>query len=363
MSFAAIKDQETAIQLLKNVLRRKRVPNALLFWGPEGVGKRRTAVELAKALNCRGGPADDACDTCLSCRKVAHGNHPDVWQETPKKSGREIHLEDVESMAEMANLRPFEGPWRVFILQDADRINPRAQNRLLKTLEEPLGNKVFILVTGFPRMLFPTIRSRCQLVRFRRLRKETIVALLKEQRDLPEELAESIALIAQGQMARALELVDSERREQVLSITRRLAEGYDPVVLAEEFADALEARRKQVKAEVDAQHKPEDPSILTPEELKELEDYCKAIAEAKYKGEVLDYLYLLETWYRDQLVYATVGEEKGMLNRDQMARLNHETSRDPGAKVLAVETARRYLDRHVSEERVFRELFFVFAAA
>ena len=161
MGLDAIRDQEIPIRLLKNMITRQRIPNGLLMWGPSGVGKAMAAIALAKAINCTETMIPgDACDGCLSCRKIDHGNHPDVIQVSPVKKSRIIDVEAIDNMIEMASLRPHEADWRVFIIHEADRMRDPAQNHLLKTLEEPLGPSLFILITEHPQILLPTIRSR-----------------------------------------------------------------------------------------------------------------------------------------------------------------------------------------------------------
>lgn len=361
MSFADIRDQEVAVRLLRNLILRNRIPNGLLFWGPGGVGKRFAALELAKAINCRESKAD-ACGRCLSCRKIDHGNHPDIRQLAPSGKTRLIVKEDMDEVNEFAALRPFESEWRIFILYDADRINFAAQNHFLKTLEEPPGRSLFILVSEYPRMLLPTIRSRCQLIRFRALRRETIAELLKRQRDLPDEVADSVAVLAEGQMSRALELVDSEKRQIALSLAERLAGGADPVLLAEEFVAFLEDRRKQIEADLKAESANAKLDEGSRAELELLKEGRLAQQAAVVKRDLMEYLYLLETWYRDEMVVAATGDTSRVWNKDRGARLKAGVSGDAPAKVAAIERTRYYLDRFVNEERVFRDLFFTLAA-
>ena len=360
MSFRDIRDQDVPVRLLRNMLRRKRIPNGLLFWGPGGVGKRLAAIEMAKAINCaRHG--EDACDACLSCRKIKSGNHPDVTVVGPVKKSRIIDVEAIGSINELAGLRPFESTWRVFVLQEADRMGVPAQNHFLKTLEEPPGNSLFILVTEYPGLLLSTIRSRCQRVRFGALRPETVTDLLLRERGLPRALAESIAAVAQGQISRALDLVDSNKRAIVLDITRRLAEGEDPVAMAEGFAKQLEARRTQIEAALRADVDPSEMNDASREEKEEQKKQQLALAEALIRRDIMDYLYLFETWYRDEAVYCATGSALKALNRDQLERLARAKPGDYDKKLAAVEKARVYLERFLNEERVFRDLFFTLA--
>lgn len=363
MSFQCIRDQEIPIRFLRNLIARNRIPNAMMFWGPSGVGKRLAAMEMAKAVNCVGS-IGDACDACLSCRKVRSGNHPDVMSITPVKKSRVIDVDTIESVNEMASLRPYESKWHVFILLDAERMNGPAQNHFLKTLEEPPGNSLFILVTEYPRALLPTIRSRCQMVRFGTLRPETVFDLLQQERDLPRDLAESIGALAQGQMSRALDLADSERRNVVLDITKRLAEGIDPVEVAEEFSAFIEDESAQIEAGLKAEIGTVDREALSREDIDRIKQEQMALVGALRTRNIMEYLYLFVTWYRDVLVYRATGGTAYILNKDQSARLKSDVTGDLETvekKIKAIEKARRYLERFLKEDRVFRDLFLTLA--
>src|SRR5262249_59177701 len=140
--------------------------------GPDGVGKRRTAVALAQLLNCAAPrPSDgiglDACGSCPSCMRISRGVHSDVLVIVPGDTGA-IKVDQVRDAIERAGYRPFEGRRRVVIIDEADRILVEAQNALLKTLEEPPSASMFVLVTSRPDLLLPTVPSRCPKLRFRR---------------------------------------------------------------------------------------------------------------------------------------------------------------------------------------------------
>jgi DNA polymerase-3 subunit delta' len=360
MSFRDIKDQDVPVRLLQNMLRRNRIPNGLLFWGPSGVGKRMTAIEMARAINCRE-HVDDGCGACLPCRKVASGNHPDVKIVMPVKRSRVIDVETIEGVNEFASLRAFESKWRVFVLLDADRMHVAAQNKFLKTLEEPPGKSVFILVTEFPRMLLPTIRSRCQQVRFGALRPETVADLLTRDRDLPRDLAMSIAELSQGQMSRALDLVDSEKRAAVLDVVHRLAAGADPLALAEEFSQHLAARQEQIALDVKTDANDEIVEDFSREDRDRVKAEEEARVDAVYRRDLMEYLYLLETWYRDVAVCRLLGEDGPILNRDKLAELRAAPDIVLDDKIAAIQKACLYIERFIREDRVFRVLFFALA--
>ena len=146
------------------------------------------AVALAQLMNCLSLPPaggsetvsdrrPDACGACASCKRIARGVHADVLLIEPGDTGA-IKIDQVRDAIERSAYRPFEGRRRVVILDDADAMNPDAQNALLKTLEEPPAASTFVLVTSRPDMLLPTVRSRCQRLRFGRLSPADVAAVL-----------------------------------------------------------------------------------------------------------------------------------------------------------------------------------------
>ena len=356
-----IRDQEIPIRLLSNLITRNRIPNGMLFWGASGIGKSMTALAFAKAINCSE-QTGDACGTCLSCRKIDSGNHPDIAQIAPVKKSRIIDVEAIENIIEMASLRPFEARWRVFIIYEADRMRGPAQNHLLKTLEEPLGPSVFILVSEYPQMLLPTIRSRCQRIRFRSLHPATVKELLLRERDnISPEMAESIAGIAQGQMSRALDLVDSDKRAMVFDIIERFQRKEDPLFIAEEFASYIASQKSLIEGNIKVGTPATDPKETSKEDRERLKEEQMSLVDALSRQNTLEFLYLLELWYRDVLVYLATGDMAQVLNRDQTNLLVQAGDEDAEAKISSIEKARLYLERFLNEERVFRDLFFALA--
>ena len=177
MSFESIIGQPLAVELCRNWLKRQTT-NPLLFYGPEGVGKRTVALETARALNCASGQLE-ACGTCISCKKITAGNHPDVrvidfaWQASesgePFEKQQNLRLETIQTERRRLLQSPGEGVWKVSIIDDAHRLTADAANVLLKILEEPPANTAIFLITPFRDRLFATLVSRCQPVRFRYL--------------------------------------------------------------------------------------------------------------------------------------------------------------------------------------------------
>lgn len=206
MSFKDILGHESVITRLKMALRQDRLPHALLMAGPDGVGKRRVARELAKWLNCAQPIDTEPCDACPACKKIDQDLYLDVQVIAPVDSTY-VRIEQVRNLRDDAQFRPLEGRRRVFIIDEADRMNTEAANAALKTLEEPPDTTVLILITAHPQALLPTIRSRCQLLTFAPLPVDRVTAWLKAQNKYPKAAdAELAARISQGSLGRALRL-------------------------------------------------------------------------------------------------------------------------------------------------------------
>ena len=201
------------IELLQNILRTNKVSNAYLFAGPPNIGKEFVAVNFAKALNCVEGsvrhfPYADACDRCISCRKIDDSNHPDVWIIRPE--GAWMKIDQIRRLQRQISRRPMEGRYKVYILTDVERMNLPAANSFLKTLEEPPGASVLILLTSNYSALLLTIRSRCQLVRFFLIPPTVLQNQLIEKLKLTETKAKQITLLSGGKVGKALELAKEE---------------------------------------------------------------------------------------------------------------------------------------------------------
>ena len=215
MAFKDVLGHEKPIEQLQRAIRNDRVAHSYLFWGNEGIGKKWVALQFAKALNCLadGAHREEACDLCISCRKVDHHLHPDVLLIEPEN--QTIKKEQVLRMQRELAYRPYEGRRRVCILTAADRMAPNMSNTLLKTLEEPPLHTVMIILANHPRLLLPTILSRCQPIRFNPLPVPLVSRWLVDQKGLAEAEAHLLASLSEGSPGKALEL-----REGVAEIPR-----------------------------------------------------------------------------------------------------------------------------------------------
>lgn len=215
MPLRALVGHRRLVSLLARAISLDTLPPSLLFAGPAGVGKKRTAVAVAAALNCltpaldvtagENGPvlARDACGTCTSCRRIERGVHPDVLIVQPGDTGN-IKIEQIREVIDRAGYRPFEARRRVVIIDEADAMQPAAQNALLKTLEEPPSASIFLLVSSMPDALLPTVRSRCPRLRFGPLTAQEIADVLIRDHEYDEADARAAAAEGDGTVGGAL---------------------------------------------------------------------------------------------------------------------------------------------------------------
>jgi DNA polymerase-3 subunit delta' len=185
-----------------------------------GIGKRETAHEFAKALNCDRYPSGDACDRCAPCRKFDSGNHPDFMSVAP--DGASIKIGQIRALRERVGFRPFEGRYRSVVIEDAQDLLAEASNALLKVLEEPPRGNVLILLTLEPQMLLPTIVSRCCHLRFQPLSDERVARHLQEHYGMEPERAQRVAAAAEGSLERAGQWAEAGRAAQMEKVFERL---------------------------------------------------------------------------------------------------------------------------------------------
>jgi DNA polymerase-3 subunit delta' len=210
MPFRDLAGHRRLLDLMARAAARGSLPPSLIFAGPDGIGKRVAAISLAQLFNCPtpiGGDqeaAPDACGECPACRRIARGVHADVLLIEPGDSGS-IKVDQARAAIERTAYRPFEGRRRVVIVDQADAMEAPAQNALLKTLEEPPATSTFVLVTGRPDLLLPTVRSRCQRVRFAALGPAELAAVLIRDHGFSEKDAHAAAALSDGSVGRALE--------------------------------------------------------------------------------------------------------------------------------------------------------------
>jgi len=229
MFFTSIIGHEFQKEAIRRASLENRVSHAYLFFGPDGVGKKLVAIEFARILNCihlsdriaEKKLETNPCD-CISCKKIKKGIHPDVF--LIEYGGiKDIKVDQIrEEVEDRLYFKPFEGRFKVAIVDEAHRMNLNAQNAFLKTLEEPPSDSVIILITSQPQVLLPTIRSRCQLFEFKPLSQDVIVEEIIKRKKLSHDEAILAARLSGGSLGKALSLDQdllSERKEIIMKLS------------------------------------------------------------------------------------------------------------------------------------------------
>ena len=333
MGWERVIGQHRVKELLRRVLSSGTVAHAHLFWGGEGVGKDAMAIEFARALNCQLNKIDP-CGTCPSCRKIDLLQHPNldfvfalpigkneqsgddpietlsedqlnaVKEQLRLKAENPYHriavpkanfikINSIRNLRREASLSAFEGGKRVFVVSNADEMNAEASNSLLKTLEEPSSDSVFILTTSQKEQLLPTILSRCQLVQFDPLSEEELKDALMNRNSVEESQAALIARLAHGSYTAALELLSVDmvaQRQEAVQFLRLILSAHK-IPLAQEI---------------------------------------ERIASLGDRSSVERWMKLLGVWLRDALVLREQGEE-GLLNLDHLKDLTSFNEKFPRA--------------------------------
>ncbi|MEA2476446.1 MAG: polymerase subunit delta, partial [Actinomycetota bacterium] len=229
-------DDSRSVRALRKQMSALHTPHAWLLLGPPGSGKRPAATAMAAALNCSVTPGI-GCGTCSTCDRIIRHRHPDVHHIAPE--GPLIPVDVIrDTVLIEASRSPFEGRHKVFVIEEAERMNPAAQSALLKTLEEPQPDTVFILISDEEDEILETIRSRCRLFRLEPVSEARTVELLQRE-GADEDRALVAARIADGDIDRArglaIDPAAAARRAVWLSIPQRLQSPQDALDIAAEI--------------------------------------------------------------------------------------------------------------------------------
>jgi len=257
MSFKSILGQSQPKKILTNALQNSSIAHAYLFYGQESIGKKKLAIALAKALNCKGPDPLDACDECESCLKIERGVHPDFFfiepTSTPKSRELAIRIETVRDLQKKLAYLPYEGKTKVVVIDSADLLNHHAASAFLKTLEEPPTSTVLILISSNPHSLMPTLLSRCQGIQFHRLSSSDIRKIIQSQhQEAGDSLTESEldfhAQRSQGSVNRALVENSTEMevlREELLEVLEKVS--FDRMDIVFAFAKTWARQTEQLQ--------------------------------------------------------------------------------------------------------------------
>ncbi|MFD0674868.1 DNA polymerase III subunit delta' [Cohnella sp. GCM10027633] len=275
MGFEHIHGQERAKSLLRSALSTRKIAHAYLFAGPSGSGRREMARAFAQAIFCERGGAD-ACGECLSCRKVLHGNHPDLHVISP--DGATVKIEQIRALQRELSYRSAGAGYKVYIIEDAETMTTQAANSLLKFLEEPPAPVVAVLLAPSAQAVLPTILSRSQLVAFVPGDREALeAALIAEGK--PPLLSRAAVNLASG-LAASRKLVEENWFAEIRNVVIQLGREHP----SRFSANVLQAQQQVFKTDL-SEH-----------------------------VEVL--LQLLALWYRD-MIYAMTGRKQQLVFPDQ----------------------------------------------
>lgn len=291
MPFDSIIGHALAIRILRSMLQAGQIPQAFIFSGIDGIGKRTAAAGFVKALNCRE-QGSDFCGQCPACRKIERRMHPDVVWVEPEKNG--IRIDQIRSLQADLAFRPLEARYKAVIIDAADRLNLHAANCLLKTLEEPPEQTTLMLIAGSTAGMLPTVLSRCHRIHFAPLAPADVRQYLLAN-GVAQGQAEVLCTHAQGSIGRALMLHASA----FLDVRRDMA-----AALAADAARHVDELLKLAQ---------------------------RAGTEAAGLSPVLEFL---ETWYRDLLLLQEGLAEALLYNHDIIDSLRSAARHETRGSVL-----------------------------
>jgi DNA polymerase-3 subunit delta' len=271
LDFSHIIGHEQIIDHLKNAINRKKISHAYIFAGEDGTGKNMLANAFAMAMQCEkvsqekevSDDQTDSCGSCKSCIQAASDNHPDIVRVTHEKVS--IGIDDIRIQVNNdIQIKPYSSPYKIYIIDEAEKLTEQAQNALLKTIEEPPVYAVFLLLTNNLNVLLPTILSRCVVLKLQTVDKELIKEFLMKQYKVPDYQAEISTVFAQGNVGKAIQYS-----------------------LSEDFAGIRQEALHLLK-------------YMDEMELYEILEALKRMSEQKDR--IYDYLDFMLLWYRDVLM-------------------------------------------------------------
>ena len=313
--FHDIIGQEQMKEHLQNVLGTGKVSHAYIINGEKSSGKEFIAKIFAMALQCEK-QGTDPCQECDSCKHALADSHPDIIRVTHEKPNT-ISTDDIRDQVNSdVGIKPYRSPYKIYLINEAEKMTPQAQNALLKTLEEPPAYAVILLLTSNINALLPTILSRCVVLNMKPVSDELVKKYLMEELQVPDYKAEVCVAFARGNIGKAKALASSEDFEKVK-------------------AEALSLLK-----------------YIHDMDLNEVVAAVKKITE--YKLEINDYLDICAIWYRDVLLFKATHDANHLVFREELQALRRtaQQSSYEGIETIlkALENAKRRLDANVNFE-------------
>ena len=321
-SFKDVVGHKDILKYISSAVENNRVSHAYILNGERGSGKKMLANLFAMTLLCETGD-NEPCGKCHSCKQAESGNHPDIIRVTHEKPNS-ISVDDIRTQVNnTVDIKPYQGPYKVYIIPQADMMTPQAQNAILKTIEEPPSYAVFLLLTENAETLLPTINSRCVMLKLRNIKDTLIKKYLMENLEIPDYKADMCTAFAQGNMGRAIMLANSDHfneiREEAVQLLKHISEM----------------------------------------ELNEIVAAVKNISV--YKLEITDYLDIIMIWYRDVLLYKATKDIDKVVFKDQLQSIKEQARKSSyeGIELIleSLEKAKARLKANVNFDLVMELLF------
>ncbi|MDO4617284.1 MAG: DNA polymerase III subunit delta' [Lachnospiraceae bacterium] len=310
------------ISHLQNAIRLNKVSHAYIFCGEEGSGKNMLASLFAMTLQCKEG-GTEPCMNCISCKKALSGNHPDIIRITHEKPNS-IGIDDIRSqLVNDVAIRPYESPRKIYIVDEAEKMTPQAQNALLKTIEEPPAYVSIFFLSDNPGLFLPTITSRCVMLKLKPVSDQAVKEYLVRELQVPDYQAEVQASFARGIIGRAIKMAESQEFNEVTQ-------------------NALQLLKQSKNMEV-----------------YELVDAIKSMTAEKQN--VYQYLELFTMWFRDVLLFKATKEVDDLIFKSEFNYIKERAAvssyRGLEAILEAIRVAETRLHANVNYDLTMELLF------
>ena len=314
-SFHEILGNEMIKEHFQKAIETHRISHAYILTGEAGTGRKSIANAFAMTLLCEKG-GTEPCMVCHSCKQVLSGNHPDLIYVTHEKPAS-ISVDDIrEQINDTIMIRPYSSYYKIYIVDEAEKMTIQAQNALLKTIEEPPSYAVIILITTNQEAFLPTILSRCVQLKLKPLKDFTVKSYLTEQLSVPEKDAEICAAFARGNLGKAIHLASSDEFKELYKRVMNLMKNVDTM------------------------------------DIVMLLDCIREMKEQNF--DIYEVLDLMQLWYRDVLMYKVTKDMNLLIFKDEYRMINEMGQKIDYAgleEILkAIDTARTRLDANVNME-------------
>ena len=322
MALGEIIGHHRQLEMLRLALASGRLHHAYLFVGPEGIGKRTLAIALAMAVHCSESAAD-FCGSCVNCRRIGDGNHPDVRLIEPLAGKKEISIQQIRDFERELNYRSFTGKRKIIIVDPATLMNLPSQNALLKTLEEPPQDSLIVLIASSAGGLLPTVRSRCLRISFAPLARSDVIHYLRTKQGMTGDEVEFLAAMSMGSIGAAMGL-----DKEAFAEKRRIWAGIVGSLKAGDYSAALAA----------------------------------AEALAGNRDDALKFLAWAQSWFRDLLVYGVTGDSGELVNTDMREQIAQQAAPAKSEQRIAALTeshrAAAAIQRNLNRRMVLEKYLF-----